>query len=310
MKNIAVNKFLVSVLMFLAFSCLNVSAAEKSTVLIKDFRGINLFEAFYTYDKENDRYNFVPVSNADYILLSRENKTIYRKTLNADKYLRRSRSPVFQVNSIKYRQKALKNNPDLLPAAYELIGEFKNEKKYSTALYYAERVKKRDKKNRYPEISFEIGELYYLINDYDHAQSNLAQYLKVSQKTPAKVRDAYTILADCSEKLGTDHKQALQYADRALSLDKNNTQALESKYNSLTALKSYRSAMNIASQLMNISPDDHTQALKYAECRGALGDKKTQLIYLQKALKLAQTQNKPKNIQASIESQIKIVQKK
>jgi len=62
--------------------------------------------------------------------------------------------------------------------------------------------------------------------------------------------------------------------------------------------------MNTAAALMKAEPKSADYAFKYANCRGALKDKKTELIYLKKAKKLALEGNENQDFLKEISSRI------
>ena len=265
---------------------------HQSHVILTDFRNVNLFEAFYSYDKKKNDFVFTKLNRKTYRKLSQENKNIYKKVKKSNKMYIASKKPMPDFLRINKRQNAYKINKYNLPAANALVFDFKKDKKYSTALYYALQVKKYDKKSKYADLDYRIGELYYLLGYYDECIPYLKNNLDL--KKPFYIKDTFKMLANsyysaagAQKNPNEYYKLALLYADKVLNKHGPDTKMLEVKYNTCYHLKSYRSAMSAAELLMKSNPQSADYALKYANCRGALNDRKTELIYLQKAKNLA-----------------------
>lgn len=76
-------RLLTGILIFFALnSCDCVSAAQNS-VILTDFRNINLFDVFYAYDKDENEYKFIKIDRKAYKNLSKENKEIYNNLLTS-----------------------------------------------------------------------------------------------------------------------------------------------------------------------------------------------------------------------------------
>lgn len=287
-----------------------VYAQTSSRVILTDFRNVNLFEAFYVYDQSTNDFNFVSLDKKTYKSLSSENKAIYKKVLKSKNLYEHSNGIIPDGMKINYCQRAYKINNYNLPAARKLVDEFQNDEKLSTALYYALQIKKYDKKNKYSDTNYKIGELYYKMGYYDESISYLEK--NISANMPVNKKDSYLMLADSyyleAKKQATPYKfnkQALTSAENVLKLDGQNEKALEIKYDINYIFKNYRTAMSTAAMLMRVSPDSANYALKYANCRGALNDKKTELIYLQKAAKLIQKNDANQELLKEVNQRIK-----
>lgn len=302
-------RLLTGILIFFALnSCVCVSAAQ-NRVILTDFRNINLFDAFYAYDKAENEYKFIKIDKKAYKNLSKENKEIYKNLLKSSSLYESTKGAMPEFLKQSKRQRAFQMNNYNLPAANALVGDFQKEKKYSTALYYALKIKKYDKKNKYSDMDYKIGELYYLIEDFEGAIPYLEKNIKSSK--PVFKKDSYIMLADAYYQQAKKqnqpyeyYKQALINADKALNLSSREIKALEIKYDICFRLKSYHSAMNAAAALMKAEPKSADYAFKYANCRGALKDKKTELIYLKKAKKLALESNANQDFLKEISSRI------
>lgn len=286
----------------------------KNRIILNDFRNANLLDSFYVYCEKDKKYEFVPLDRSSYRHLSKENKMIYDKVLDADNLMKRSEKALFHYTKIKYQQEAFKKNPYLIPAAYSLTSEFQKDRKYSTALYYALKVQKNDKKNKYPDVEYKSGALYYMLKYYDECITDLQTYLVQNPNDKSHNLDTYIMLADSymntaskQKNSNESYKQALVYADKALTLDQDNYKALEVKYTTCYELKSYRSAMNVSAKLLQLKPDEYNNSLKYANCRSALNDKKTELIYLYKTKTLMEgiPENKEQKTKEEIAERIK-----
>lgn len=245
-------------------------------IVVNDFRHANKLDTFYYFDKNKNKYIFVPVGFKNYIRLSKENKKIYNDVKKANKLMSLSQKVPFKTAKMNLGQTAFQKNPDLIPVAYQMSEEFKKDKKYSTALYYAQKVQDNDKKNRFRDISVKTGELNYQLGNYFKAEKDLNVFVNSSYAKNEDKVTAYAILADITLKTADSkhtaaaYKKALVYADNALSMDEKNVPALESKYIACFGLKSYISAMECAKMLLEIDPSNSSYKLKLQECEKVL----------------------------------------
>ena len=193
--------FTITFVLFLLGSPL-FSEARCSHVLITDFRNVNLFEAFYSYDKNKKEFEFTPITEATYKRLSVENKIIYKKVKKSDSLYKKSQSHLPEALKIAYLQRAYGTNCYNLPAANALVNHFEKNKKYSTALYYALQVKKYDTKNKYPDIDYKIGNLYYSLGYTDESLI----YFEKAQKSLNKTKNNPELLKEVSQKIKSLNK--------------------------------------------------------------------------------------------------------
>lgn len=302
------NIFTIAYIFIMLGSCVY-AAQGQSRVILTDFRNVNLFEAFYAYDKKKNDYVFTKLDRKTYKKLSPENKAIYKRVKKSNKIYIASKRPMPDFIRINKRQDAYKINKYNLPAANALVFDFQKDKKYSTALYYALQIKKYDKKNKYPDLDYRIGALYYMLGYFDdcipYLEKNLSLQKPFAQKdTRIMLADSYNLTAENQKNPNEYYKRALLNADKVLN-NEQNAKMLEVKYNACYNLKSYRSAMAAAESLMKLNPQSADYALKYANCRGALNDKQTELIYLQKAKNLANKGQKNEELMNEINLRLK-----
>ena len=302
-------RLLIGILIFFALNSCDCVSAAQNCVILTDFRNINLFDAFYAYDKDENEYKFIKIDRKAYKNLSKENKEIYNNLLTSSNLYESTKGAMPDFLKQSKRQRAFQMNNYNLPAANALVGDFQKEKKYATALYYALKIKNYDKKNKYSDMDYKIGELYYLLEDFEEAIPYFEKNIKSSK--PVFKKDSLIMLADSYYQQAQKQNQPYEYykralinADKALNLSSREIKALEIKYDICFQLKSYRSAMNTAAALMKAEPKSADYALKYANCRGALKDKKTELIYLKKAKKLTLESNANQDFLKEINSRI------
>ena len=257
-------KICVLLLVSLLFVIAPAEAAKKNKVIINDFTGVNLFDSFYVYDNDMKCYKFVPLSRLSYLKLTKENKAIYNRVVSADNDWQSSETARTYRNSMNYLQDAFKKNPDLLPVADLLVKKFQADRKYNTALFYAEKIKKKDNRNRYPDIDYTLGELNYQIKEYQIAMEYFIQYVHENPKTKSRknLENAYFIIGDCylnlyRTQLKTPYKlkQGIKYIDKSLAITPDNIKALEIKYNLCMEAQDYDCANEVVRIVRQIEPN-------------------------------------------------------
>ncbi len=240
--------------------------ARRNKVIMNDFTNVNLFDAFYIYDKNSQNYKFVPLSKYAYIKLDKDNKAIYDKVVDANSDWQNAKSAVTYRNSLNYYQDAYKKNPDLLPVAYTLVEKFSADKKYNTALYYAEKIKKKDKRELYPTIDFTIAELNYQLGEYQTTMDMLIAYLNtlpcVKTNNPEvyyMIGDSYLNLYKTQLKTQFKIKQGIFYMNKALTMRPDELKYWEVKYNLCMIAGDYKCTDEVVKSVYAINPHHQIQ---------------------------------------------------
>lgn len=103
-------RLLTGILIFFALnSCVCVSAAQ-NRVILTDFRNINLFDAFYAYDKAENEYKFIKIDKKAYKNLSKENKEIYKNLLKSSSLYESTKGAMPEFLKQSKRQRAFQMN--------------------------------------------------------------------------------------------------------------------------------------------------------------------------------------------------------
>ena len=203
------------------------------------------YTRFYDFDLTNITANFKPLSEREEKNLSGTIKEIYKKTKKIQKYI-----------SENNYEKAIKEDNDFLPTHIQYYNYSLNKDNYRSAMneiISIKRINSMDKILNDDIISYKLGMLYYLNNNYQGALTYLTRYENTHNPSEENL---WFALSDIYFNLN-NYEQSINYAKRIPSTSINYTPSLEILLNDYYNLKNIEEAAKCAKELVRRNPNAH-----------------------------------------------------
>ncbi len=251
------------------------------------------FNYFYTYNEQNKGYSFNPLTKELYKGLTKDQKSIYKNVLKADKYwIKASSYDKNSYNRIKYLYKAFSLNNSLFPCAEELAFYYLEKEDFSRAEYYFLNIPKEFDNHRDLSLAF----LYLWANKNKEAIMSANEFLQQNNISNAMKIMANFILMKAYYN-SFDYNSSLKYANILIYNYKEDHkfkyEAWDIRYWSYYNKKDYKNALNVTNQMIKIWGTNELIE-RIALCTS---NKKERIKYLE----AAKTELKKKNNNEAVE---------
>jgi len=243
---------------------------------------------YYTVSK--DTWTFNKLTKDEYKNLKPVDKQKYKKILKANNYLNKGVNLSGTAKAEKFLLKAIKYDPDLIPAYDYLAWHYFDNKNYNNAIYYALQIENSNNIGVYKLLGYS----YYYTNDYSKSYEYLKKYLANNPTDNISKTDAYMFLAadlramsenlqkNIFDPLTEQQKkylfEAIQYANKVSDIEPYKYYATDIKYISYLRLKNYKEALKQANILLKMK-ENAVNYMRIATCTSNI-DTKIKNYYL------------------------------
>ena len=160
-----------------------------------DLKNKNLFKQFYSLDKKERSFTFIPLNKDELNKLNEENKIIYENVIKAEKLYWKALKTKNTNKQKKLLTKSLSFNSYFYPATYELVSIYNKEKDYKNEYKYLKEIITKNADCIDNDFYFIPAVSAYNLKEYNNSIQYAEKYLKDKNLENKEKILAFSLLA-------------------------------------------------------------------------------------------------------------------